>query len=248
MTTPTNYYADLCTEMYEILHPTAPQDELAFYLSYAREGDRMLEPLCRSGRFLVPFLERGFNAAGMDSSAEMLAKLRVKAPEAEVECADLLTWTPKRTYDYVFITSGSMSLFTDPEACRRILEKTKAALAPEGVFVFEVDTVATSLPDDADWRTSVEVKTPEGFDLVLKSKNRWEGDTRIQYSPSIYELRREGEILKREPMDFQIRLYAPGEMEALLHEVGFGTVRTYGSYAKTPATGIEEMFLFECRV
>lgn len=38
MTTPTNYYADLCTEMYEILHPTAPQDELAFYLSYAREG------------------------------------------------------------------------------------------------------------------------------------------------------------------------------------------------------------------
>ena len=49
-------------------------------------------------------------------------------------------------------------------------------------------------------------------------------------------------------MDFQIRLYAPGEMEALLHVVGFGTVRTYGSYAKTPATGIEEMFLFECRV
>lgn len=91
MTTPTNYYADLCTEMYEILHPTAPQDELAFYLSCAREGDRMLEPLCGSGRFLVPFLERGFNAAGMDSSAEMLAKLRVKAPEAEVECADLLT-------------------------------------------------------------------------------------------------------------------------------------------------------------
>ena len=31
-----NYYGSLCTEMYEILHETAPQDELEFYLSYAQ--------------------------------------------------------------------------------------------------------------------------------------------------------------------------------------------------------------------
>lgn len=32
-----NYYGSLCTEMYEILHEKAPQDELDFYLSYAEK-------------------------------------------------------------------------------------------------------------------------------------------------------------------------------------------------------------------
>lgn len=61
-----NYYGNLCTEMYEILHSEAPSDELDFYLSYAEKGKKILEPLCGSGRFLVPFLERGFTISGID--------------------------------------------------------------------------------------------------------------------------------------------------------------------------------------
>ena len=77
-----NYYGSLCTEMYEILHEQAPQDELDFYLSYAEKGKKILEPLCGSGRFLIPFLERGFDISGMDLSEEMLGKLKRKAPNA----------------------------------------------------------------------------------------------------------------------------------------------------------------------
>ena len=54
-----NYYGSLCAEMYEILHKTAPREELDFYLSYAEKEKKILEPLCGSGRFLVPFMERG---------------------------------------------------------------------------------------------------------------------------------------------------------------------------------------------
>lgn len=38
-----NYYGNLCTEMYEILHEQAPQDELDFYLSYAEKEKKILE-------------------------------------------------------------------------------------------------------------------------------------------------------------------------------------------------------------
>ena len=65
-----NYYGILCTEMYEILHEKAPRDELDFYLSYAEKGQKVLEPLCGSGRFLVPFMECGFDICGMDLSRE----------------------------------------------------------------------------------------------------------------------------------------------------------------------------------
>ena len=70
-----NYYGSLCTEMYEILHKVAPNDELRFYLSYAKKGQKILEPLCGSGRFLVPFLEYGFDICGMDLSDEMLKNI-----------------------------------------------------------------------------------------------------------------------------------------------------------------------------
>ena len=53
-----NYYGSLCTMMYEILHKQAPRDELDFYLSYADKNHRILEPLCGSGRFFVPFAEK----------------------------------------------------------------------------------------------------------------------------------------------------------------------------------------------
>ena len=85
-----NYYGSLCTEMYELLHKKAPEDELNFYLSYAEQGLKILEPLCGSGRFLVPFMERGFHIYGMDLSGEMLAQLRKKVPDAPVIQADIL--------------------------------------------------------------------------------------------------------------------------------------------------------------
>lgn len=89
MSVPKNYYGSLCTEMYEILHETAPEDELEFYLSYAQKGQKMLEPLCGSGRFLIPFMARGCDITGMDLSKEMLDKLKEKAPHAKVTLSSI---------------------------------------------------------------------------------------------------------------------------------------------------------------
>ena len=93
--------------MYEILHKKAPQDELDFYLSYAEKGMKILEPLCGSGRFLIPFMERGLDICGMDLSSEMLAKLKQKNPDADVIQADILEYSSTQLYDYIFISSGS---------------------------------------------------------------------------------------------------------------------------------------------
>lgn len=123
-----NYYGNLCTEMYEILHKEAPQDELEFYLSYAEKGMSILEPMCGSGRFLVPFLERGYNIKGIDASKEMISKLKEKVPTAQVSQGDILNFDEKEKYDYIFISSGSVSLFTDMELCKKVLQKMKNLL------------------------------------------------------------------------------------------------------------------------
>lgn len=244
-----NYYGNLCTEMYEILHEKAPRDELNFYLSYAKKDDKILEALCGSGRFLIPFMEQGFDIFGIDLSVVMLNKLKQKAPNAKVFQADILEYSSKNRFDYIFISSGSVSLFTDINLCRKILGKIKEMLTPEGKFVFAVDTVADKCSDDNDYKISVTTKTKEGFDLILKNKNYYDEQSRTQFSPGIYELYNGTELLQSEYMDFQTHLYKFGEMERLLKEIGFTNVKTYSSFSKDVAADDNcEMFLFECSV
>jgi len=242
-----NYYGSLCTEMYEILHEKAPQDELDFFLSYAKKEQKILEPLCGSGRFFIPFYKAGYDISGMDLSGEMLEKLRQKIPDAKVVQADLTEFVSADRYDYIFIPSGSLSLFTDIRICRKILRKLKELLMPGGQLVFAVETIADRCPDDEEYRITASVKTKEGFSLILKTRNHYEDASRTQLSPGIYELYDGKELLQREFMDFQTHLYVLGEMENYLREAGFTKIVTYSSFdKKIAADNQSEMFLYEC--
>ena len=243
----TNYYGSLCSELYDILHPEAPRDELEFYLSYAEKGHSILEALCGSGRSLIPFAERGLSIKGMDNSREMLEKLRRKAGNADVLEMDAVHCRLDERFDYVFISSGSVSLFTDRDTCATLLKNMRSLLREGGRLVFAVDTTAARLPDDADYVLSVSATTERNHTLLLKTKNHYDEKTRTQFSPGIYELYDGQRLLRREFMDFQTHLYEPGEMEALLREVGFNAVAVYSSFAKTPAVdNSSDMFLYEC--
>lgn len=247
-TTP-NYYGRLCTEMYEILHKTPPEDELQFYLSYAKKNMKILEPLCGSGRFLIPFLERGFDISGMDLSEEMLAKLKQKAPDAKVIQKDIIEYSTEEKFNYIFIPSGSVSLFTDINLCKKFLRKIKDLLTPKGNFVFAVDTIFDRCTDDSDYKVNISVKTKEGLNLILKEKNYYDDKSKTQFSPSIYELYNNTELLRIENMDFQTHLYRLEEMEQYLKECGFNTILTYSSYKKEIAVNNDcEMFIYECSI
>lgn len=244
-----NYYGNLCTEMYEILHEQAPHDELDFYLSYAEKGKKILEPLCGSGRFLIPFLERGFDISGIDLSTEMLEKLRQKAPDAKVIQADITNYSVPERFDYIFIPSGSISLFTDINMCKNILRRVRELLSPGGKFVFAVDTVFDRRGEDSDFKVNVSVKTKEGYDLILKGKNHYDENSQTQFSLSIYELYHGAELLQSENMDFQTHLYRYGEMDEYLRESGFKNISAYFNYQKAAAVDDKcEMFIYECSV
>ena len=233
--------------MYVRLHETAPREELDFYLSYAEKGKKISEPLCGSGRFLVPFMERGFDITGLDLSEEMLNKLKEKAPGAKVHRTDITEYFTEERFDYIFISSGSVSLFTDMDLCKKILHKMKDLLKKDGRFIFAVDTIADKCPNNSDYKTSISVKTKEGYELILKEKNYYDEKTHTQYSPSIYELYDGTKLLQQEKMDFQTHLYELGEIEPYLREIGFTKLNVYSSYDKKIAeNNLTEMFLYEC--
>lgn len=211
-----------------------------------KKGKKILEPLCGSGRFLIPFIERGFDVIGIDISDEMLKKLKLKMPNAKIIHTDIIKYSPKEKFDYIFISSGSVSLFTDINICKQILSRIKKWLSESGKFVFAVDTIANRCIDNNDYNISASVKTKEDFEIVLKSKNYYKEQT--QFSPSIYEMyNNNAELLKSEFMDFQTHLYKYGEMEQYLKEAGFTQIKTFSSFEKEIAADDKcDMFLFEC--
>ena len=66
-------YKTLCAEYYELDKPTALEDALQCYLRYAEESHGpILEPMCGTGRFLIPLLKQGYSVTGFDYSSHML--------------------------------------------------------------------------------------------------------------------------------------------------------------------------------
>lgn len=57
-------YLDLCTQVYELSKPIPPEDAYAFYRSYVADyKGPILEPMCGTGRFLLPLIEEGVLSA-----------------------------------------------------------------------------------------------------------------------------------------------------------------------------------------
>ena len=67
-------YGKLCTAYYDLGKPFLASDALAYYQAKAAESSGpVLEPMCGSGRFLIPLLQAGIPIEGVDASREMLA-------------------------------------------------------------------------------------------------------------------------------------------------------------------------------
>ena len=76
-------YSQLCAEYYDLDKPSAQSDALVFYMKYVAEAKgRILEPMCGSGRFLIPIMEEGIEIDGFDVSPHMLDACRInRLPE-----------------------------------------------------------------------------------------------------------------------------------------------------------------------
>lgn len=111
-------HLSLCTEVYDLSKPNLPEDVYAFYRDYSiRANGFILEPMCGTGRFLLPLLEEGFDVHGFDASKHMLEALHTKAKaknlEPKVWKGFIEDLKQPEKYNLIFIPSGSFCLITD---------------------------------------------------------------------------------------------------------------------------------------
>ncbi len=99
-----------------------------------RNGDRLLELGCATGRMTAAFCERGADVVGLDHSAHYLSRARDRCPDAELVQTDIEAWlrdtaTDHDGFDHIVaanVVHELRSLHDVFAACRRLIHSDGA--------------------------------------------------------------------------------------------------------------------------
>jgi hypothetical protein len=246
---PLTTYLSLCTQYYDLDKPLAPPDALAFYRRYAQQAHGpTLEPMCGTGRFLIPLLQEGFPIEGFDASPFMLEALHQKCAAQNL---NPVVWegflqelNQLKKYSLIFIPCGSFCLMTNEADVKASLHAIYHHLDDQGTFVFEAETLCAASSTTGIWHGKIREK-PDGTSIMLSTLTLQDS---IQTTICRYELIENHQITHTEIEEFKIRLYEPDALEALLREAGFTCIQKIKAFepGKTANTS-DEVIIFECR-
>lgn len=166
----------------------------------------LLELGVGTGNALLPFLRRGLEAVGVDSSEQMLRLARSKLPQVELLQADFREYRLQRRFDLVYSAFDSLNNLTEPADLAAAFANALAHLRPGG------------------W-LAADLNTPEGL-RELWREEVWEEDgVRLVYGydPATRLGRLEAWVGEQVEVHLE-RGYAPQETRLLLENSGFESV------------------------
>jgi len=243
-------YLSLCTEFFDLDKPTAPVDEYTFFKHYLSQATGpILEPMCGTGRYLIPYCKEGFKVEGFDASAFMLNALYEKCKQKNLQphvweqfLEDVST---DKKYNLIFIPDSSFCLFLEPEQIVMALQKIYDLLQTGGTFVFDVETVHAIPAKTGLWHGKA-YKKPDGTHII-SSTLPLPIENNIARVICRYELMDKTEIIKTEIEYFSIRLYYPDELEEIVKNIGFSSVRQIEAYDLNSKPSAQDYtVVFEC--
>jgi len=250
---PLTTYLKLCTEFYDLeLDKNKDLNAFSFYTQYADQAHgAILEPMCGTGRFLIPLLEAGFNIEGFDASPHMLNALiqkyaAISDKKAPVWQEFVQDFKRDKKYQLIFIPFGSWGLITDRANAQKGLEALYHHLLPGGKLVLEIETIASAPKNSGIWCRGTHIKQDNSL-IAVNTLTSYQPNTQLFSSICRYEQLINNEIIATETEDFQQYLYRFNEIEKMLTITGFSEIKKYQDYAKNPAVDLQSPILFyEC--
>ncbi|MEY2569680.1 MAG: hypothetical protein QOE63_30 [Acidimicrobiaceae bacterium] len=187
---PSAFYTGIVAELYRPLRSSVPESApyIAFVEGY---GQPALELGCGDGDPLLDLRERGLDVEGLDSSADMLERLRAAAVARGVEVVlhhtTIEAMDLGRRYRSIYLAGPTFNLLADDTTARRALERIAAHLEPEGAALVPLFIPVATPPHKLG--AVREQRTPAGALLRVTSVAEARvDDARQQVTTLRYEL------------------------------------------------------------
>lgn len=248
-------YQQLCTEVYDLTKPDPVPEVWPYYLGHAEAADGpILEPMCGTGRYLIPLLERGLDIDGVDPSPDMLRACREKCATMGLTPTlykqFLQAMQLPRQYALVFIPAASFGLITGDDEVRASLGNIYAAMRPGAKLVLEIETPVNKPETFGRWSGHY-YERPDGAKIVQSGFHQSYDDAKhILVSLGKYELIKDGRLLETEWESFNLRFWEPDVFAGVLAEAGFldiKPVKLWGGVEDRVPDPDDPQLAFECR-
>ncbi|KKQ48897.1 MAG: UbiE/COQ5 family methyltransferase [candidate division TM6 bacterium GW2011_GWF2_38_10] len=246
-------YKKLSTMFYDLEDHIHNEQAQLFYAAQAQKvNGPLLEPMCGSGRFLLPLLKAGYDIEGFDASEHMIALLQQKhaqlyAKPAPAWVAFMQHFVPERLYNLIFIPYGSLGLLCDKKDLMDGLQRLRSALAPTGKLLLEIDTVASAPGQEGVIKRAVRMNEL-GQHVALTFRVEYDKERQLFKAHSRYDLLIDGAVVETEQEVFEQYLYRHNELEDLLHAVGFTSIKKYPAFDESAQVDIHTpIIIYECK-
>jgi SAM-dependent methyltransferase len=183
---------------------------------------------CGSGRSALELTKAHYQILGVDISESPIAIARTRVPSAEFRVESLFKFDIPACNAVISIGECLNYLFDGDRNCQiliQLFERIYNALAPGGVFVFDIAEPGQVLEGN---RGKSFTEGEDWIVLVEKEEDR----ERLVLSRRIVTLRKVGEYYRRDDELHYLQLYQAEDITEKLRQVGFtvGIMSSYGDY------------------
>ena len=210
-----------------------------------RERDKhpesVLDLACGTGSLSILLARRGYRVLGADLSEDMLSVAYAKAMELEENRPYFVHQSMQKLrlpyqVDCVVCCLDSLNYLTDPADCREAIRRVWEALAPGGVFLFDVNTPEKLRAMDG------QIFLDEDDDVYCVWRGSFSEEERIcSYGMDLFQ--RVGPLWQRSSEEHREYAYTPEELRGFLEEAGFTGITVYGDRTLLlPAPGEQRIY------
>ncbi len=225
-------YGKLCTKFYDADKQLASHEEVSFYEGIFKKSDFLLEPMCGSGRLLIPLLQAGYFVHGLDNSKDMLESCKKRAsmlglqPVLFEEAVEKMRLAER--YNGIIIPFGSFQLFYPRLNAFHALEVFKEHLMPSGKLVMDLFVPWDVLyENNEEEKSEREVKVDDGSVIKIASHSTANKYDQFILSKSKYSEFFDEKLIREEEEQMYIAWYYRYEMELILEKHGFKNIQYY---------------------
>lgn len=204
----------------------------------------VLDLACGTGTMTWLLTDRGYELIGVDGSEEMLAAAMEKSGQVEgIPPIFLHQSMPQLdlygTVDAAICCLDSLNYLTRPADVQRTFRRLHLFIAPGGLLVFDINTVAKLAALDG------QVFLDETEDTYCVWRAEYSKRSRIcSYFMDLFRLDQETGLWERGEELHQERSYEPEELVEYLREAGFQDIRQYGNRKmRPPKPGEDRIFI-----
>lgn len=217
------------------------QYDVPFFTSEAKKVDgETLELMAGTGRLTIPLLEAGIQVTAVDFSADMLDILRSKLAQqgliAEVHQMDIRSMQLNRRFPQIIIPFQAFPELTDEADQRQALERIRAHLADDGLFICTLHNPKVRLKSvDNQLRLVGRHALDDGGQLHVWLLQRHDPHTQtVEVLEFFEDYDAQGVLRSKRYSPLEFHLLEKEAFEHLIDAAGFEVVNLYGDYAYAP--------------